>query len=308
MEEVKRDLFTYWDQFVDEYMAMGGSEATIRRVKLTLNLIYKESGIETIEDCNSPIILRSKLITLMKDRDWTEVTYNTHLKSIKAYFNWLYDYEYVEVNNIGKIRKAKEKNKEQRTLTQSQVDALVNYVSRHNFPSRLGYSRNVFLVNLALSTGARTSEISALKCKDVYMEGGSLKIVIKGKKQKGRPRYYKMKGALKHSYEMYMKCRREYGREEELLFISCSDSNGLTTRGIQAFFTRCSKALGFSVTNYSIRRYVATKLDKEGFNLKKIGDFLGHTRLSTTQRYIERSASLTEDGIDMLGKNLKKLD
>ncbi|MBU1992385.1 MAG: site-specific integrase [Patescibacteria group bacterium] len=63
------------------------------------------------------------------------------------------------------------------------------------------------------------------------------------------------------------------------------------------------KELGFRVTAYSIRRFAATKL----YNAPNVSDgdvmqHMGHTRLSTTMRYVRRGCSLTDRDVEVMEK------
>ncbi|MFC1811047.1 site-specific integrase, partial [Patescibacteria group bacterium] len=60
--------------------------------------------------------------------------------------------------------------------------------------------------------------------------------------------------------------------------------------------------LGFRVNAYAFRRYVATHLNTKGKDIKDIQQYLGHTRPTTTLRYIERSCVLTDVCAGVMGE------
>ncbi len=70
-------------------------------------------------------------------------------------------------------------------------------------------------------------------------------------------------------------------------------------------FAKLSEELGFRVTAYSFRRFVATYLNSKGIGLSIIQDHLGHTRASTTKQYIARTGDLTQQGVDAIGEVFK---
>jgi site-specific recombinase XerD len=297
----KTPLWKYWDEFVKHYLREGKSEVTILHVKDTLKFVMRRLNIFTIESCNTPEILREALFKAMNDRNWAGTTLNTYRKNLNTYFLWLEDMEYIEENKIKKIRKCKEEQKEQYTLNEEQIRSLLGQI-RQRRQRKLERWRNDFFIGLMVVTGARPCELLQLQCRDVQkLKDGSYKIVIRGRKQKGRPRYYRMPSWVRDSYEMYVLKRQDLEREEANLFVSSSKRTGWTAKGMRGLFKRLSKELGFKVGAYGIRRFVATKLNAEGVDVKDIMNHLGHTRISTTHRYIERSCCLTDKGVDVMG-------
>jgi site-specific recombinase XerD len=295
-------LWQYWEEFVDHYLREGKSEVTVRNVRDTLRSVVRNLNILTIEDCNTPEILREALFKIKEERNWSNVTFNNCRKNLNTYFLWLECMEYIDENKIKKIRKCKEEQNEQYTLNEDQVRSILGQV-RQRRQTRLERWRNDFFIGLLVVTGARPCELLQLQCRDVQkMKDGSYKVVIRGRKQKGRNRYYRMPSWIRDSYEMYVTIRQDLEREEANLFVSSSKRTGWTDKGMRGLFKRLSKELGFRVNAYAIRRFVATKLNAEGVDVKDIMNHLGHTRLSTTHRYIERSCCLTDKGVDEIEK------
>jgi site-specific recombinase XerD len=296
-------LFHYWKEFERHYLREGKSEETIRNVRDVLRFISSKLGIDTIEACNTPKILREALFNAKEERNWTYVTFNSYVKNIKTYFIWLEAMEYVEQNKIRKIRKCKEELNEQYVYSDEQVKLILSHIKTRR-QTRLQRHRNDFFVGLLSLTGARLCEILQLQVIDIQKFRDTYKVIIRGRKQKGRLRYYPFSSWLRDSYETYMRTRLNLRQDETNLFISSSRRTGWTQKGTRALFKRLSKELGFRVIAHAFRRYVATKLHREGYSLEYIANYLGHTRITTTQRYIERSCLLTDRGVDAMGKIL----
>lgn len=295
-------LWLYWLEFVKHYLREGKSEVTVLNVRDTLKFVIRNLKILTIEGCNNPVILREALFRIKDERNWSNVTFNNCRKNLNTYFLWLECMDYIDENKIKKIRKCKEEQNEQYTLKEDQIRSILGQI-RQRRQTKLERWRNDFFIGLLVVTGARPCELLQLQCRDVQkMKNGSYKVVIRGRKQKGRNRYYRIPSWVRDSYEMYVLKRQDLGREESNLFVSSSKRTGWTDKGMRGLFKRLSKELGFPVNAYGIRRFVATKLNAEGVDVKDIMNHLGHTRLSTTQRYIERSCCLTNKGVDVMGE------
>lgn len=294
-------LWRHWEEFVDHYLREGKSNVTVNRVRDTLRAVIRNVKLYTIEQCNNPTLLREALFKMKERNGWSNVTFNTYVKNINTYFLWLLDMEYIRENKISKIRKCKEEFNEQYTMDEKNLLQLLGHMSQRR-QTRLERWRNLLFVQIMTLTGARPCEILSIQCKDIRKVDGGDQLVIRGKKQKGRNRYYRLTSNITSTYEAYITVRQIIGREEPNLFVSCSKRTGWTDKGMRGLFKRLSKELGFKVTAYGIRRYVATKLNSSGVDKADIMNHLGHTRLSTTVRYIERSCCLTDRGVDVIGK------
>ena len=126
--------------------------------------------------------------------------------------------------------------------------------------------------------------------------------MIHGRKQKGKTRYYELPDHIMDTFEQYIKIRQSLNKNEHFMFVSCSKNTGWTTKGMQRLFRNLKKELGFRVIAYGFRRFVATELNKQGLDKNFIKNHLGHTRITTTERYIESSCILTNPGTKILSK------
>jgi integrase len=299
----KTPIWKYWDEFVKHYRREGKSSVTILNVRDALRFAVIRLNIMTIEDCNTPNVLREALYSEREKRHWSPVTLNTYIKNLNTYFRWLEDMEYVQENKIMKVRKCKEIMHEQLTLKEEQVD-LIRICILKRRQTRLERARNQFLFDVFLLTAARPCELEQMQIRDIKKNKNGYEIVIQGRKQKGRARFYRMPSSLRDMYDGYIRIRQSLGREESCLFSSQSRRSGFRYKGINGLFKKLSKELGFRITAYSIRRFVATKLYTAGVPLKDIQQHLGHTRLTTTLRYIEHTCALTNRGTDEMAKLL----
>lgn len=296
----KIPLWKHWDAFVFHWLLRNRSRVTLTRIADTLKFIIKQCGVHTIEDCNSHNELEATLHLQKIARNWQDETFNTYKKNLNSYFIWLENKDVIEKNNIRRISKCSKKVNEQYTLTEEQMSALVPHLQSRR-QTRLERWRNLLFVGLMLQTAARPCELLQLEIDSIRTHTDGYKVIIKGRKQKGRPRYYRLNSEMRDIYEMYLKVRDGCKREERCLFVSSSKLTGWTDKGMRGLFKKLSKELKFKVTGYSIRRGVATLLKKKGIHETDIMHHLGHNRLSTTQSYITSSCYLTDDNIDKLG-------
>lgn len=290
----EKPLWHYWPEFVQKYLRTGKSEVTVKGVRDGLRFAIRRLKIYTIEQLNRPSSVEDALFEYKEANHIKNNTFNSYRKNFNTFCIWLEKRGYIEKNNIGKIDKCKAEYDEHLTLTDEQVALIIQYIHDRK-QTRLERFRNIFFIDLLRHTGARPCELLAIKMKDIEPYKGSYRLVLQGRKQKGRKRFFKFEQYLYESYEAYMNFRMETRPGEEFLFVSSSRKTGWTYAGVKKLFQTMSKDLGFKVTAYAFRRYVATRLYNLNMPLQKISDYLGHHRSTTTLRYIERSCILTKD-------------
>lgn len=299
--EKERPIWKYWPEFVEKYLRTGKSQVTVKNVRDGLRFAIRQLKLLTIEQLNTPRLVEDALFDYKNKHKIKNNTYNTYRKNFNTYFIWLEKMEYIQINKIGKIEKCKGEQDEHLTLNHGQVKAVLAHVYDRK-QTRLQRLRNIFFIDLLRFTGARPVELLELNVKDITKYGDGYRLTLRGKKQKGRDRCYQLAPFLRDSFEAYMNYRADIRPNEEHLFVSSSRNTGWTYIGIRRFFGALSRELGFRITAYAFRRYVATRLYQEGVMLDKIGNYLGHTRITTTQRYIERTCALTNDCAEIMGK------
>lgn len=293
-------LWEYWDIFQERYLEYGRSSVTVRNVRDALSFAMLRLGLLSLEQVNDSVALENALFAYKKSNSISNITYNTYLKNLNTYFMWLQKHRYISENNMPNVGRCKEEINEQYTLSEDQVKLIVGHVySRQQ--SRLERFRNALFIQLLRYIGARPCELLALRYQDVRLVGGVYKITLQGRKQKGRLRYYLMDSVLRDAYEAYIAYRNDLRPNENMLFISSSKPSGWTEKGMRGLFKRLSHELGFRVTAYGFRHYVATKLNAKGLAIRDIQHHLGHTRATTTERYIERDGGLTARGMEVMG-------
>jgi site-specific recombinase XerD len=287
-------LWEHWEEFVEKYLRTGKSPSTVQNAKDSMKILILHLKVFTIEDCMDFRKIENLLHEYKEKRNIKATTFNSYRKGFNTYFIWLERYEYIPRNPIKKIPKCAEKYQEKLVLSQEKVDRIIAHLSTRR-QTRLQRARNIFFIDLLRFTGARPCELAALKVTDVTQSKETYKVVIHGAKQKGKNRYYHLVGYVRDSYERYILIRNKIRPDEEHLFISSSKRTGWGQKGIRYLLKKLRQDLGFNITAYSFRRYVATKLYREGIEPHKISDYLGHTRASTTRRYLEDICAWTDE-------------
>jgi integrase/recombinase XerC len=140
-------------------------------------------------------------------------------------------------------------------------------------------ARDRAILELLYASGLRVSELSGLDLDDVEPSERLLRVRGKG----GKERVVPYGGAAARALSTYLRAR---GHTEGALFRNPRGGR-LTVRSIRSIVRRSARAAGLTrrVTPHTLRHSFATHLLDGGADLRMIQELLGHSRLSTTQRY-----------------------
>ncbi|WP_298008903.1 tyrosine-type recombinase/integrase [uncultured Anaerolinea sp.] len=133
-----------------------------------------------------------------------------------------------------------------------------------------------------LDSGLRRQEVCNLNIGDINLRTGVIR-VVQGKGKKDRIAVIGMNTQkLMSEYLKKLPCVSE----DTPLFTSALGER-FTGDGLQSFFERLSKKVGFKVTAHMVRRTFATLCLRLGMDMVSLQTLLGHSSLETTRRYIQ---------------------
>lgn len=294
LEADQTSLWENWEPFVAKSLLLGKSPTTIKGTRDTLRFLIRHTGIASIEEMNRPGVLDEQLLRLQLERGFGLNTRKTYIKNLNTYFIWLYRNHIIEVNNVGRIERGRERAKEMPCLHKAEIDRLLAHLATRPYSTTVERSRNQLMIDILRFSGIRPCELLDLTTGAIYREKGRWVLAVQGRKQHARIRYYQCPDFIVDGFKHYMALRTDQQRWEESLFISLSRrGEALTVSGLQNLFKKLSRELGFRVNAYGFRRYVATQLSENGVAREDMSRFLGHARFSTTDLYIERNCTLT---------------
>lgn len=145
--------------------------------------------------------------------------------------------------------------------------------------------RDVAVLELLYATGLRVSELAGLDLEALDRETRTVRVLGKGSKERMVPYGAPAARAL----DAYLG-RRATARGP--VFVNRRGGR-LSTRSIHAIVRRAARAAGVTrrVSPHTLRHTFATHLLDRGADLRMIQELLGHSRLSTTQRYTHVSTA-----------------
>ncbi len=157
--------------------------------------------------------------------------------------------------------------------------------------------RDMALAELLYGSGLRVSEATGLNLDDVDVAGGWVRVLGKGSKERTVP----LTEAGKRRIREYLSCRDAFESlpDEEALFVG--NRGGRLNRRVAArILEEMAKSAGLppGVHPHVLRHTFATHLLEAGADLRSVQELLGHSRLTTTQRYTHLSIQKLVEAYD----------
>ena len=200
-------------------------------------------------------------------------TITCHLQTIRLFFAYLIDDEGLPIPNpITKVSIRLPKPLP-RHLQDDQV---------RKFLAVITDPRDRAMVMLMLRCGLRVEEVSHLTLDAVELSRNRL-FVANGNGGKDRVVY--VSNDAKSALEAYMKVRSSKARPIFLVQKGPLTGTPLSVRGIQKRIEYYARESKIKVSCHSLRHTMATQLLNADADLSTIQDLLGHTHITTTQRY-----------------------
>jgi integrase/recombinase XerD len=178
-------------------------------------------------------------------------------------------------------------------LTRPEIEALLTAVDCRNWIGRRDYA---FLL-VAMQTGLRLSEITAVRREDIILgPGAHIYCVGKGRKERGTP----ITKVARRVLQAWMK--EPWPIESAFLFPSISGGRlsadavqDLVNKHVAAARMKCPSLVKKRVTPHVLRHTAAMELLQAGVDRSMIALWLGHESVETTQIYLNANLALKEE-------------
>ena len=298
------DFMLLLEQFFTEYMPLssGLSPNTVRSYKHSFRLLFqyvyqvkkKDAGEIVFQDLDFETI-DSFLKWIESERGCSVSTRNLRLSALTSFAAYAQNRNFeaatVFANAVRRVPVKKASIQPRITFSLDEVSVLLRLPDPEK---RLGF-RDQVLLNLMYASGARAQEICDLKVRDFLVEKNLYKLTITGKGNKTRRIVIaKPSGILLKRY------LEETGRAGQLdAYIFSSQTHPQMTisciEEIYKKYVALAKAehpkmfLEKRYTPHTMRHTTATHMLEAGVPIMAIKNFLGHSSISTTERYAELS-------------------
>lgn len=292
------------EQFLMEYMPLssGFSPNTVRSYKHSFRLLFqyiyqtkkKEADAIRFRDLDFETV-DGFLKWIETERGCSVSTRNLRLSALASFSSYAQNRNFeaatVFANAVRRIPIKKQSVQLRVTFSLDEVSVLLRLPDPEK---RLGL-RDQVLLNLMYASGARAQEVCDLKVRDFFMEKNLYKLTITGKGNKTRRIVI-----ARPSGELLKRYLEETGRagQQETYIFSSQTHPQMTISCIEEIYKKyiaIARAahpemfLEKSYTPHTMRHTTATHMLEAGVPIVAIKNFLGHSSISTTERYAELS-------------------
>ena len=288
-----------WEKALEDYgyylrLEQGLSENTIEGYRFDVKRLMRHC--ETLDHNNKP---QNVDVETLKDfvyqisKEVQPPTQSRMLSGIKGFFGYMELEGYRKDNPTLLIETPKTRKTFPDTLAVEEVDALIQSIdvdSKHGM-------RNKCILELLYSCGLRVSELTELKCADLFFDKSLIRVKGKGDKVRWAPiadmtikiiREYKNLKRHKHAAKGF----------EDVLFLN---NRGKSITRVMVY-TIVKKAavlanINKNISPHTLRHSYATHLVENGADIQLVQHMMGHASITTTERYIHMSQRHLKDAI-----------
>lgn len=229
-------------------------------------------------------VMRLYVLDLGK-RKLSNCSINGYLKVLRIFWEYIIEEKlWTQENPVRGIRSLPENGVVKRILSVKEVDLILSIPDRSTF-----YGLRLYcILRVFYDSGIRLQELINLKVDDVNLEQGTLLINGKGRKQRYSTIGLGTVKAVKR-YLFYYRTKLPGDR----LFCSPKGHPILDTT-IQRRLRQIGRKLNIPLTPHLLRHTAATHRAAAGMPAFMLQRFLGHSSISTTQRYVHLSDRETQ--------------
>jgi site-specific recombinase XerD len=263
-------------------------------LQFAIKELGKAASQITLEDLNAPMI-GAFLDDLERSRHNGVRSRNLRMTVIRSFFRYAALEAPQHSGLIQRVLAIPNKRQERRLvgfLTRLEVDALLAAPKRNTWLGR----RDHALLLMAIQTGLRLSEITALRQQDVVLgKGAHVRCEGKGRKERCTP-------LTKSTIAVIAEWIREQGQHSTLILFPNARGGRLSADSVQYLVTKyeavarqtCSTLGSKRVTPHVLRHTAAMELLQAGVDRAVIALWLGHESVETTQIYLDADLALKE--------------
>ena len=226
------------------------------------------------------------------------------LAAVRSYYKWLAIEGKVKQNPAALVSSPKLPKRLPRVPSIEEM----NQVLETELPEATAFpERETLIFELLYGSGMRNAEMIGLRLDNVNIAQAAALVRGKGKKE----RYVPLSDAALDALRTYLPRRahvmQHFKRKHDALLINLRGEQ-LTTRSVGRIVKQIAVAKGLpdDVHPHTLRHAFGTHMLSEGADLRAIQELLGHSRLSTTQRYTHLSMRQVMDVYDRTHPKARK--
>ncbi len=265
------------EQFERDLRGKNRSPSTIRAYRSDLKQLIAYIHETNVVIAEPSQVERIDLVEFLADLADQQVSGTSRARktaAIREFFRFLVENGSIEKSPAATLKISKKEQKTRVYLEQPEYNQMLVLAGAN--------LRDLAILQVFLQTGVRVSELCQLRLDDIQFEARKL-VVRAGKGMVGREIELEKKviGALKN----YLKVRPK--TDSPYLFLNRWNQQ-IGERGVRDIVLKYRNAAGIkkSASCHSLRHTFATAKARQGVSAFRLKEWLGHSKLDTTQIYV----------------------
>lgn len=188
-----------------------------------------------------------------------------------------------------KIPKMKFDSKIPEFIPANEIDKLFEHTQPVKEHEKFKYWRDFVIVSLLYATGIRREELANIKLSDIDEHVKTITVTGKGNKVRVVPIGDTAYDDIKEYLQYRESFQKNKNSKSNYLFLN-KMGQPLSVRSIDRLVKKFANLSGMDFTPHTLRHSFATHLLENGADLLLIKEILGHSSLTTTQKYTHITA------------------
>ncbi len=235
----------------------------------------------------------------MFSEDLESSTVSREMSALRSFFRYLKEMGIIASNPAEFVPLPAVSHKLPSVLTKSEmIDLLMNLPEE-----KILDLRNKAMMMILYASGIRVSELTNLNVEDVDFSSNHIKVFGKGRKERVVPMGRKASDVLRR----YVKRRWELGGSDKGPLFLTKSGKRIDRIAVYRVVKRASLKIPNAgrISPHSFRHSFATHLLENGADIRSVQELLGHSRLSTTQKYTHLTIEKLKDVYDSFHPHAK---
>jgi integrase/recombinase XerD len=277
------------EEFLKEYLAILQYEKNLsanttnsyrRDIKKFLSYI-EEICVTDLNDISATHLF--DYLNRQRQNGLDSATTARYVSSLKGFFRFLEDNNYIEKNPTSKLTTVKIGRKLPAVLSFPEIEKILNAPKTDDISGL----RDKAILETFYSSGLRVSELINLKINDFYFDDEVVRVLGKGSKERIVP----LGSSAIHWLKEYLLHARPHlerkSKSQNFAFLNRKRGTKLSRMTIWNIVKRYADEAGIKkeIHPHTFRHSFATHLLEGGADLRAVQEMLGHADISTTQIY-----------------------